>query len=267
MRLPILPILALTLAASLSPSCKDPASAHPALGRVTWSSTRAAKNPPARELFEEVARRAVSKMPAPATGVPLSVDVQGIYDRSDNEALAILTGRVEGVQRGVRLEAKVVAKATLGEEFDARALLESGMGDLARALGAMSEIATGGEEAWLRALQSAEPDEQILGIRLLGRKRVKGAAERLAALMSDPREQVAEEAAEALARTGEPGDVPLIIESIGKGDLRSEVRAIETMGKIGGAEARAYLEMTAFGHEVPEVRRVSADALKRMKSL
>ena len=51
----------------------------------------------------------------------------------------------------------------------------------------------------------------------------------------------------------------------GARDLRSEVRAIEAMGRIGGEEAEAYLEMTAVGHEVPEVQALSKDLLKKMK--
>jgi hypothetical protein len=47
-------------------------------------------------------------------------------------------------------------------------------------------------------------------------------------------------------------------------DLRSEVRAIEAMGHLGGAEAEAYLEMTAVGHEVPEVRILSKRLLQKI---
>ena len=42
-------------------------------------------------------------------------------------------------------------------------------------------------------------------------------------------------------------------------------RVIEALGRIGGTEAEAYLEMTAGGHEVPEVRRISAAALARLR--
>ena len=238
------------------------------VGRVSWSWTRAADSAPSREEFEEAARAAVARLsPFPGGGGAPLVDLQGVYDQSEAEALVILTARMRKTGKPVKVETKVVATATLGEGFDSAALVGRGLADMVRALNSMFGIVGGDKEVWLRALHSAEPDEQILACRLVATNRVEEGVEDLAKLLSDPREQVAEEAAEALGEIGDERAVSLIIESIGRGDLRSEVRAIETMSKIGGEEARAYLEMTSIGHEVPEVRRVSADALERMKSL
>jgi hypothetical protein len=47
--------------------------------------------------------------------------------------------------------------------------------------------------------------------------------------------------------------------------FRSEVRAVEALGRIGGEEAEAYLEMVAGGHQVEEVRRIARDALQRRR--
>ena len=77
--------------------------------------------------------------------------------------------------------------------------------------------------------------------------------------------EVAEAAAVALGDMGDESAVPVLIQSMDPRSLRSEVRAIEAMARIGGKEARAYLEMTAEGHENSEVRELSEGALQRMR--
>ena len=47
-------------------------------------------------------------------------------------------------------------------------------------------------------------------------------------------------------------------------DLDMMRRVIDAIGAIGGDEARAYLEMVADGHDVPGVRALAKDALRRM---
>ena len=90
--------------------------------------------------------------------------------------------------------------------------------------------------------------------------------EHIGKLLSDPRPEVAEVAAQSLAEIGDERAVPVLIKSIERGDLRSQVRAIEAMAVIGGEEAEAYLEMTAKGHEIEEVRTLSFAALKKIRS-
>lgn len=216
----------------------------------------------------ELARKSVAGLPPfPAADAGPKLDLQGLFDQDDGEALMILTAKVRNDKGPVNIEVKVVATASLSAGYDAAALMKSGFEDLNRALGSMFRIYGGGKDVWLRSLDSAEPDEQILAARMIAANNVKDGVAALARLLTDPREAVAEEAAVSLSLLRDERAVPLIIESIKRGDLRSEVRAIETMAAIGGEEARAYLEMTSLGHEVPEVRKVSADALKRMKSL
>jgi len=117
-------------------------------------------------------------------------------------------------------------------------------------------------EIWIERLDSAEPDIQIFAAQLIGEKKINKAIFKLSNLLSDPKEQVAEAAADALKKIADIKSVPLIIKSIRRGDLRSEVRAIETMGHIGGDEAKAYLEMMALGHESKEVQNISLRLLE-----
>ena len=113
-------------------------------------------------------------------------------------------------------------------------------------------------------LQIAFPDEQLFALRLLGLRKAREAVPAIGRLLEDPRIQVVEAAAEVLAEIGDERAVPFLVQGMRRRDLRSEVRAIEAMGSIGGKEAEAYLEMTAVGHEVPEVRALSKNLLKQM---
>jgi len=190
------------------------------------------------------------------------VDVTGRLEIWGGEGGLVLRARLAGIDLGVPIEAGVAASGSAGSPAATREIVRKGLADLSRALGSLIRIATGGEEAWIRALGSAEPDEQATAAALLGRGRVRAAVPPLAMLLDDPRVRVVEAAADALAAIGDERAVPFLIGAIREGDPRSETRAIEAMGRIGGDEARAYLEMTAVGHEDPEVRRLSRAALE-----
>ena len=164
----------------------------------------------------------------------------------------------------VPLEAGVVFSGESPDEGAAGELMGKAVEELGRSLSSQFALWGGSVEARRRALQSPEPDEQILAMRLLARDKVTSAMEAISQLLSDPREQVAEAAADALAEMGDERAVPLLIRAIDHKDLRSEVRAIEAMARIGGSEAAAYLEMTAQGHELSEVRELSGAALERL---
>jgi hypothetical protein len=185
---------------------------------------------------------------------------------ADGDARLTLEARLRA--RGL-LEPVTTGVAAVGSGGDGaalRRLLERALADLNRGLRAAVGLLGAGEERLILALDSAEPDEQLLAARLLSEHRSRAAVPALGRLLEDPRPDVAEAAAGALAVIGDPAAVPLVIRAIRRGDLRSEVRAIEVMAAIGGAEAEAYLEMAAVGHEVEEVRRLSGTALGRLRS-
>lgn len=138
--------------------------------------------------------------------------------------------------------------------------------DGAKAMKKLVSFVDAGDAELVRELSSAEPDEQIAALDLIGHRRLSLNIPEVARLLKDPRPRVADAAAETLVEIGDRTAVPLLIKSIDREDLRSEVRAVEAMGKIGGEEARAYLEMTAMGHEVPEVRSLSEVLLRRIRS-
>jgi hypothetical protein len=202
------------------------------------------------------------------------LDVVGVLEPSPADA----EGAIAGDAR-LTLEARIRARglgepvttgvAAIGSGSDRGAvtrLLERALVDLARGIRSQVDLLGAGEERLILALDSAEPDEQILAARLLAERRARRAVPALGRMLEDPRPDVAEAAAGAMAAIADPTAVPFLIRAVRRGDLRSEVRAIEAMAVIGGAEAEAYLEMTAVGHEVAEVRGISEAALRRLRS-
>jgi hypothetical protein len=184
---------------------------------------------------------------------------------SESRGALALEVRIDTAEIPFPLTMTLAADADINGAQRLDALMRRGLADLASATQEMVRVAEGGEREWTSALSSAEPDIQILGARLLGVNRVKKAIAPVAALLTDPRDAVAEAAADALKRIGDKKAVPLLIRSIRRGDIRSEVRVIEAIGNIGGAEAEAYLEMTAIGHELAEVRRISKELLAGLR--
>ena len=194
-----------------------------------------------------------------------SLNVNGVFDEIEGDGAIIIEAALKGTQAGVPLEAAVVVQGRISNEKSAVELMNKGVEELETTFRSLFRVYGGTATIWRRSLDSAEPDEQILAVRLLARDHVAAAVESIGKLLDDPREQVAEAAAAALGDMGAESAVPILIRSMNPRVLRSEVRAIESMARIGGKEASAYLEMTAEGHENPEVRELSKGALARMR--
>ncbi|MDD5307115.1 MAG: HEAT repeat domain-containing protein [Deltaproteobacteria bacterium] len=216
--------------------------------------------------FKDLVRGLAAKLPAlPDWAGEGSLHVDGNLEVEKGEGRIVLAVRLKAPGLGFPVRADVAASGPAGDDGARALLIEKGMADAGKAMTELARLLAAREAELTKALQSPEPDVQILALRLLVRVKARGAIEPVAALIGDPRAPVAEAAADALAGIGDERAVPLLIRSIRRGDLRSEVRAIEAMGRIGGTEAEAYLEMTAQGHEVPEVRAVSRGMLEKLR--
>lgn len=269
--LPLLALLSVT-----APACGD-AGENPSapktdatdlsakLDGVHWTAVGPVGEQITKDELTANARKVLARVPAAGKRpAHRRIELQGSIDTTAGEGALMLEARFAGSAAGVPIGATLVATGGTGTVDEARVLLDKGLRDLASALSALVRLAGGAREEWIRALNSAEPDEQLLAVELLRKNRVREAVPELGKLLTDPREPVSEAAADALVEIGDRAAVPLLIRSIRRGDLRSEVRAIEALGRLGGPEARAYLEMTAGGHEVEEVRRLSERALQRL---
>jgi hypothetical protein len=195
------------------------------------------------------------------------LDVTGMWSATGEEAAVRVEAKLKGVDARVPIRAAIVASGRAEERNAASELARRGVDDLGKALASMFVLYGGDEAAWIRALDGAEPDEQLLALALLADGKCRAAVPAIGAVLDDPRAQVAEAAADALVAIGDRSAVPVLIAGIRRGDVRSEVRAIEAISRLGGNEARAYLEMTAIGHEIPEVRALSFGALERLEEV
>lgn len=265
---PILLLLACTASCGREkPTAPVEEQADVSVGRVSWRPVGSVAGQISRTEFAELAGRALTATPSMAEQLAgNAVDLEGSLDSTAGEGAMVLEARIASPAVGVPITATLVATGATDAVDSARAFVRKGLDDLVVALASLLRLAGASQDEWIRALDSAEPDEQRLAAELLGKHKVRKAVPRFAEMLVDPREPVAEAAADALAEIGDSSAVPLLIESIRRGNLRSEVRAIEAMGRIGGPEAEAYLEMTAGGHEVEEVRRLSQRALDGLRS-
>ncbi len=232
---------------------------------VNWTEIGADYHAFSEREFLGFAEGALKNLPLPPHTQSV-LYIKGGLDIVDGKGTLILEAHmnVPGVPGPIKTG--IAALSSVKNEATARAFVEKGVGDLRDAFKGLLMLVNADPDRLIRALDSAEPDEQVLACTLLGKRKVLTAVPAIGKLLDDPREQVVEAAAEALAQIGDEKAVPFLINGMRRRNLRSEVRAIEAMGRIGGQEAEAYLEMTAIGHEVPEVRILSKSLLQKLRN-
>jgi hypothetical protein len=232
------------------------------LGSIEWIEDGGDFEAMTREEFAAAAVAVLVDLPTlPASAQAGKIMLKGSLYIADGQGTLVLESRTRLDGMKDPMQTGVAATGSAGSAAEATSLINNGLGDLKKALRDLRLLVNAGPDKWISSLDSVEPDEQILVAQLLGRDKVKKAVLALGRLLLDPREQVQDAASDALAQIGDKRAVPLLISAIKRGNLRSEVRAIEAMGKIGGEEAKAYLEMTAVGHEMEEVRTLSKSLL------
>ncbi len=242
----------------------NPTQSQLVLGSIHWDGQGEALDALDEGTFRELARKAFTGLEETPEGAGAMVLSGGLHITDGRGSLVLNASiRIDGLPESIR--AGVAAQGSATDSSSARVLVEKGLADVKEALKRLFALVRADEGHLIRALDSAEPDEQVLAAMLLGLKRVKKAVPTLGRLLGDPREQVVEAVADALAEIGDQRAVPYLLGAIHRNDLRSEVRAIEALGRIGGKEAMAYLEMTALGHEVEEVRQISKALLERTR--
>ncbi len=235
------------------------------LGAVRWNERGRDTEALSEDAFRSMAERAFISLANPSKQA-LEIALTGEMETVEGNGALVLSIRFQLAELSAPFKTGIAATGKTEKKGEARAIVEKGLLDLAHALKSLLELPGANPVRLKNALTSPEPDEQILALKLLGRRRVQEAIPAIAKLLTDPREQVAEAAADALARIGDERAVPFLIGAIQRSSLRSEVRAIEAMGRIGGKEAEAYLEMTAVGHEIEEVRTLSSVLLKHSRA-
>lgn len=118
------------------------------------------------------------------------------------------------------------------------------------------------DERLVADLRSDDPRRREQAVRVLGDRRSAAAVPALLDLLGDPDPEMAERAAGALSRIGDPRAVgPIIDFSLGLDGGRHVARYARIVGDIGGSEARGYLLTLESGHPDPEVRAAAREAL------
>ena len=211
-----------------------------------------------QRLADEVLQTAI-----PADVTLRSAALQGLLE--DDGEHRILTLSVQLDSSAPDLSFRTALKAVTASAESTDTLIQRGLGDLEAAVSDLLHLVHAPPDRLIGALFAAEPDIQIAAASVIGARRIHEAVTSLCTLLGDPREEAAEAAADALKQTADPSDVSRIIASIERKNLRSQVRAVEVIGRIGGKEAEAYLEMIALGHPIEEVRALSTSLLKTLR--
>ena len=99
----------------------------------------------------------------------------------------------------------------------------------------------------------------------IAHRRVAAAVPRLLEMLNAEDVLVRDGAIGTLVALREPRAVQPLTEMAQFKDLDMMRRVIDAVGMIGGEDARAYLDLIASGHDVPEVRALAKDALLRLE--
>jgi hypothetical protein len=122
-------------------------------------------------------------------------------------------------------------------------------------------------QALLEDLEADDPRVREAAIRVVGDRRSPQAVPALIARLGDPRRDLADRAAGALAQIRDPRAVgPLIDFSRRTADAAHTARFARVVGDIGGAEARGYLQTLESGHADPRVRAAAREALSELEA-
>ena len=249
------------------PSEDAPMTPHRSLSdllRVTWRMSGDAGATIDRKQVADIAGRAFSGLRPPKAGAA-RVRLIGELTVADKQGVLSLEGRVAVPGLSFPVVTRIAATGSAKDAPQMTRLLTDGIADVVAALGEMLPLVDINAGMLVKSLQAAEPDVQVFAAKLIGMKKPANAAKAVCPLLKDPREVVAEAATETLMLLRDPSSVSCVIGSISKQNIRSEVRAIEILGHVGGEEAVAYLEMVAGGHELAEVRSLSETLLKGLK--
>jgi hypothetical protein len=217
-----------------------------------------------KKTVDAIAREKFIRLKPPAAGTQ-RVRLNGEMSVVEKQGALVLEGRISVPGIPFPVVTRVAATGSAADNAAAVQMITDGVADIVSAFSALLPLVDATSVVLIKSLDAAEPDVQVLAAKLIALKKTPRASPALCPLLSDPREAVAEAAGEALIALADPASVPCVIGSVSRESLRSEVRAIEILGHVGSAEAIAYLEMIAGGHELKEVRLLSETLLKRLK--
>jgi hypothetical protein len=207
-----------------------------------------------------------------AGGSPASLKVRIGAGHGDGDATTVrvavqltMTWQEGGEER--TLESRVLGERAGG---DGNALVKTtlprAITDATTRLVRKDDIRRGDAKLVIAALDDADPAVRTEALRAIAERKLHAAVPRLVTMLDDEDSDRADEALGALVALKEESAVKLIVDRVQFSDIDGMRRVIDAVAQIGGAEAESYLEFVASGHDLPGVRDLAADALRRLRA-
>lgn len=121
------------------------------------------------------------------------------------------------------------------------------------------------DRATLHASLQAKSELRADAARVVAARKVVEEVPAVIALLADEDETVRDAALGALVTLRDRRAVPALTKTRSMRDLREMGKIIEALAMLGGQEAQDYLAFVAGAHENEELRRLAAEALRRVK--
>ena len=152
-----------------------------------------------------------------------------------------------------------------------RPTLDEVRNHLRRALALTVGSATASEQLWLgppanirTAIADTDPDLRLDAIEFAGLRHDRDSVPALLAILRSDDQVQRDRAVGALAAIGDVRAVHPLAELAKLDDLDELPKIIDSVSRIGGPEAEAYLTLVAEAHQVPELKEMAKRALEHL---
>jgi hypothetical protein len=213
--------------------------------------------------------------PPGATVVRLDLALEpNLQDGAKEKTLRLLvqttvrwTGKndLQPIRHVVLAERALQASDDLGAAWKAHS--ERAVRDAVSTVGRRIKLGRSDDKAVLDALASKDDDQTETAVRLSGERHLTHAVPLILPMLKSHNPDERDLAIGALQEIRDPRAVKPLTELARFGDLEELPKVLTALGRIGGDEAKSYLEFVAQGHESSEIRQMAKRALDHMQPL
>jgi hypothetical protein len=280
-----LALVALALAGCPKKPAAPPAAVRPGIGELTVevlplpggaTVDGAALVQPLRKRLEEKSGLPLAAPDAVGPSYKIRLELSGQINEDAKEkrvqflALARARLKCEAAPPGLPLDDSALAEklADPSPTLDRGATLAEHVQKTAeRLIGAIGEklsIAHGDDAQLIAALEGPSTELRQAAAHLAGERKLAAAVPTLLKLLGSTDPEIRDVAIGALREIGDRRAVRPLTELARFREVGELPKIIDAVGKIGGEEARQYLEFVAAGHDSAEVRQLAKRALEHM---
>ncbi len=188
-------------------------------------------------------------------------------------AFATVEARMRWARSGValRLRERIVTERPLTpadlKNLDGvvAAHVEMSVATMGKALVEREVLRTAPPAQVIAALDAGDAARTLWALELVGARKLRGAHDALVALLGSGDHDVRDGAISALVALGDPKGVDPLTKAASLGDITLLRSIIEAVSVLGGTDAEVYLEFVASGHEDEDIKKLAADALRRVR--